>query len=110
MSNDDDLYVKLEAHQGLQEELRNVQGTMANVNEALSVLSQVREVREDAIQKVNENINHLKDSLQVLDREMPGSQQEVEPSGRVETPEIDDSVDELHSELQTLQEELQKLD
>jgi len=44
---------------------------------------------------------------------MPGveqSQPAEEIEGRVHTPEIDGSVQELHSELETLQEELSQLD
>jgi DNA repair exonuclease SbcCD ATPase subunit len=113
MPQDDQLYVKLDKQAGLKDELRNVQGTVANVNEALEVLRNVRSVREDAIQKVYENLAHLQDSLQNIEQEMPGvenSQSAEEIEGRVETPEIDGSVQELHSELETLQEELSQLD
>lgn len=113
MSKDDQLYVKLDKQEGLKDELRNVQGTVANVNEALEVLRNVRSVREDAIQKVYENLSHLQDSLQNVEQEMPGvenSQPAEDIEGRVETPEIDGSVQELHSELETLQEELSQLD
>jgi len=113
MSQDDQLYVKLDKQTGLKDELRNVQGTVANVNEALEVLRNVRSVREDAIQKVYENLAHLQDSLQNIEQEMPKaekSQASEEIDETVETPEIDGSVQELHSELETLQEELSQLD
>ena len=113
MSQDDQLYVKLDKQTGLKDELRNVQGTVANVNEALEVLRNVRSVREDAIQKVYENLAHLQDALQNIEQEMPKaekSQASEEIDETVETPEIDGSVQELHSELETLQEELSQLD
>ena len=110
MPQDDQLYVKLDKQAGLKDELRNVQGTVANVNEALEVLRNVRSVREDAIQKVYENLAHLQDSLQSIEQEMPGVESSEPVEGRVETPEIDGSVQELHSELETLQEELSQLD
>ncbi len=110
MSQEDQLYVKLDEKEGLKDELRNVQGTVANVNEALEVLRNVRTVREDAIQKVYENLAHLQDSLQNVEQEMPGVEKSEPVEGRVETPEIDGSVQELHSELETLQEELNQLD
>lgn len=110
MSQEDQLYVKLDEKEGLKDELRNVQGTVANVNEALEVLRNVRTVREDAIQKVYENLAHLQDSLQNVEQEMPGVEKSEPVDGRVETPEIDGSVQELHSELETLQEELNQLD
>ena len=110
MPQDDQLYVKLDKQAGLKDELRNVQGTVANVNEALEVLRNVRSVREDAIQKVYENLAHLQDSLQNIEQEMPGVESSEPVEGRVETPEIDGSVQELHSELETLQEELSQLD
>ncbi len=110
MSQEDQLYVKLDEKEGLKDELRNVQGTVANVNEALEVLRNVRTVREDAIQKVYENLAHLQDSLQNVEQEMPGVEKSEPVEGRVKTPEIDGSVQELHSELETLQEELNQLD
>ncbi len=110
MSQDDRLYVKLDEKEDLKDELRNVQGTVANVNEALEVLRNVRTIREDAIQKVYENLSHLQDSLQNVEQEMPGVENGEYVEGRVETPEIDGSVQELHSELETLQNELQQLD
>lgn len=110
MSKDEQLYVRLDAQNELKEQLRDVQGTIANINEALEVLKEVRSVRENAVNKVYENLAHLDDSLANVEGDLPGVENNTEPvSADVSTGEIDGSVQELHSELETLQNELERL-
>jgi len=110
MSRDEQLYVKLDAQNELQDELRNVQGTIASISEALEVLQDVRSVRENAINKVYENLAHLDDALANVEEDLPGVEGSQPVPTEVEPSEIDGSVEELHSELETLQQELQQLE
>ncbi|MFP4230126.1 MAG: hypothetical protein ACLFRK_03210, partial [Candidatus Nanohaloarchaea archaeon] len=108
MSRDEQLYVRLESQNELQDRLGDVQSTIANINKALEVLEQVRSVRENAINKLYENIAHLDDSLASIESGLPGVEN-TEPVNSIEpsqSMEIDGSVQELHSELETLQNEL----
>jgi len=109
MSRDDQLYVKLDGQNDIEEELNSVQGTIANVNEALEVLREVRTVRENAISKIYENISHLDDSVKRLEGQLPGVDNSHTIKDDVQPAEIDGSVQELHSELETLQNELERL-
>lgn len=109
MSKDEQLYVRLDAQNDLHDELRNVQGTMANIGEALEVLQDVRSVRENAINKVYENLAHLDDALANVEEDLPGVKGSQPVQTDVEPSEIDGSVEELHSELETLQNELERL-
>jgi len=110
MSRDEQLYVKLDAQNELQDELRNVQGTIANINEALEVLQEVRAVRGSAIIDVYENLAHLDDALANVEEDLPGVEGSQPVPTDVDPSEIDGSVEELHSELETLQNELKQLE
>nr|EGQ40410.1 MAG: hypothetical protein J07AB56_11390 [Candidatus Nanosalinarum sp. J07AB56] len=120
MTQEDQLYVRVDGYNVLLEDLEAVRQTVENISEAADVLQQVREVKSKTLNTMETNLGRLDGRLEDLQQEMPenGAQtqpetveqttrQEPEP---VQEPQIDDSVRELQDELQNLQSELQGLD
>lgn len=114
-SEQDQLYVRVDGYKVLLQDLEAINQIIDNIQEASQVLEQVRIVKEKSIDTIYENIDRLNDKLEDLEVEMP----EVEPGEQIsiegepepdpEQERIDDSVSELHSELENLQDELSDL-
>jgi len=114
-SEQDQLYVRVEGYKILLQDLEAIRQIIDNIHEASEVLAQVREVKEKSIDTIYENIDRLNDKLEDVEMEMPeveddgGSQIEYSEAAQQQSGQIDDSVKELHSELETLQDELSDL-
>lgn len=110
---DDQLYVRVDGYKVLLQDLEAVRQIIGNIQEASEVLSQVRDVKEKSIDTIYENITRLNEKLEDVEMEMPeveGSNVATyDPPEKSESNRIDDSVEELHSELETLQDELSGL-
>ncbi|QGA80080.1 hypothetical protein [Candidatus Nanohalobium constans] len=120
MPDQDQLYVKLEGHEDLRQELHSINHIVKNVEEASQVLEEIRSVKQKTIQNIQENILELNQRIENIHSEMPNVEDQelsadISPSqnssdGNSETGEIDQSVNQLHDQLQTLKDELQELD
>ena len=114
-SEQDQLYVRVEGYKILLQDLEAIRQIIENIHEAAEVLAQVRDVKEKSIDTVYENIDRLNEKLEDVEMEMPeveGAQQISYAEAGAEAPQsgrIDDSVQELHSELENLQDELSEL-
>ncbi len=111
---DDQLYVRVDGYKVLLEDLEAVRQLIQNVDEAVQVLNQVRRVKRKTLETLYDNLDQMDQKLQDVEGEMPAvsemeSQVDIEREGS-ERPGIDQNVEELHSELQSLQEELSNLD
>jgi vacuolar-type H+-ATPase subunit I/STV1 len=113
-AEDDQLYVRVDGYKVLLQDLEAIRQIIDNIKEAEEVLEQVRIVKEKSIDTIYENVDRLNDKLEDVEVEMP----EVEPGQQVSVQQveqheqvdhIDDSVNELHSELENLQDELSDL-
>jgi archaellum component FlaC len=114
MSNErEELYVRVDGYRVLLQDLEAVNQIIENIREASEVLSQVRDVKEKSIDTIYENIDRLNEKLEDIEMEMPevdgAPTVEYAPEGHEEPDRIDDSVQELHSELNNLQDELSDL-
>lgn len=109
--DDDQLYVRVDGYKILLQDLEAVRQIVNNINEATQVLRQIRQVKEKTIDTVYENLDHMNDKLEDVRMEMPEIE-EGQADVSVNLPdkghevEIDESVEELHSELESLQSEL----
>lgn len=116
-SEEEQLYVRIDGYKVLLQDLEAVRQIVDNINEAAEVLRQVRQVKEKTIDTVYENLDRMNDKLEDIEVEIPDVEDAPAPQQiNVETPErrqkedqIDGSVQELHSELQNLQDELSDL-
>lgn len=112
--DDDQLYVRVDGYKILLQDLEAVRQIVNNINEATQVLRQIRQVKEKTIDTVYENLDQMNDKLEDVRMEMPEIEDgSIEQSGvQVDLPEegqeveIDESVEQLHSELENLQSEL----
>ncbi len=112
-SEEDQLYVRVDGYKVLLQDQEAVRQIISNINEAAEVLSQVREVKEKTIDTVYENLDRMNDKLEDIEMEVP-EVEEVPSHVNVSREqqlddEIDDSVQQLHSELENLQDELSDL-
>ena len=114
-SEQDQLYVKIEGQDTIINDLESVEQIIENIREASKVLEEARQVRKQSIESIQNNISKLNGSLQGLQTSLPkvdgstNQELEVEDTPEVDT-EVDGSVQELHSELETLQRELSDLE
>ncbi|PSG98801.1 MAG: hypothetical protein BRC29_01585 [Nanohaloarchaea archaeon SW_7_43_1] len=110
---DDQLYVRVDGYKVLLQDLEAIRQIIDNIKEAEEVLEQVRIVKEKSIDTIYENVDRLNDKLEDVEVEMPevepGEQTSVEVEQHQQVDHIDDSVNELHSELENLQNELSDL-
>jgi uncharacterized coiled-coil DUF342 family protein len=112
---DDQLYVRINQQQDMVGNLEDLDGIINNINEATEILNQVREVKVTASDTISSNIEKLNESLENFEMAMP----EVEGEQDHTVEEISDqtqssvssrnSVNEIHDELENLQDELNKL-
>lgn len=115
MSEQDQLYVKIEGHEDLLQELNSVNHIVKNIEEAEEVLDELRQLKHKTIQNIQENVLELNQRIENIHTEMPNVEEDglaadISPSGMQEEPEIDQSVNQLHDQLQTLKSELQELE
>ena len=110
-SEEDQFYVRIDGHREVLQDLESVEELVNNINEAINVLEEMRDIKEKAIDSVYSNVQELNERLESIQMEMP----ELEEGADTELPdtdmdvEVDNSVDEIHNELQDLQKELSKL-
>jgi len=117
MPERDQLYVKLEGHQDLQQELHSINHIVQNIEQAEDLLDEVRKIKEKTIQNIQENILELNQRIENINNEMPNVEDQefsadISPQTNNETQneEIDQSVNQLHNQLETLKNELNELD
>jgi len=106
MADDDQLYVKVDSQEDIEQGLDELELKVADIKSALDVLQEVRALKENTVQKIYNDLAELNNSIQTIEQRLPGVTESERP---IETPEIDGSVQELHSELETLQSELERL-
>jgi len=109
---DDQMYVRVDGHEEILNNLSSIERVIENINEASKVLKDVRDIKEQAIDMMYSNVQELNENLENIDVEMPeikGSEKSSIPSADSVEVNTDSSVDDIHSELQSLQEELSKL-
>jgi uncharacterized protein YukE len=113
-SEQDQLYVRVDGYKVLLQDLEAVRQILQNIDEAAEVLRQVRQVKEKTVDTVYENVDRLNDKLEDIAMEVPemDAAGQIPQNVQVDTgnhEQIDGSVQELHSELQNLQDELSDL-
>jgi chromosome segregation ATPase len=114
---DEQFYVRINGHEEILQNLESLEEVIQNINEAAQVLKQVRDVKEQALDTIYSNVQELNEGLENIEMEMP----EVEGNQGGGTPEanlpesadvdveVDNSVNEIHDELENLQRELSQL-
>jgi uncharacterized coiled-coil DUF342 family protein len=116
MPEKDQLYVKIEGHQDLLQELNSVDHLVKNIEEAEEVLDDIRGLKRKTIENIRQNVMELNDRIKNIHEEMPHPEEEglkdISPSQEAnnQDTEIDESVNELHDQLETLKTELQELE
>jgi|GEM_PF-1333038 hypothetical protein len=112
---DDQLYVRINQQQDMVRNLEDLDEIINNINEATEILNQVREVKVTAIDTISSNIEKLNESLENFEMAMPeveGEQDHTVDQISEQTQEkvsSRNSVNEIHDELENLQDELNKL-
>jgi prefoldin subunit 5 len=114
MPEQDQLYVKIEGHEKLVQELNTINGIIKNIEEADEVLGNLRDLKKKTIKNMEENIVELNERIENIHQGMPHLEEQemaadVSPEQEQE-PEIDESVNQLHNQLETLKDELQELE
>lgn len=108
------LYVKLDNKQHLQEDLEDIDQLVANIREAADILNRINSIKQESINKINENLDRLNAKMTDLDQKLPKVQDgEISKPPKAEMHSdvpLDDSVSQLNDELQNLQNELSQLD
>ena len=117
MSNQDQLYVKLEGHEDLNRELYSVNQIVENIEEATELLDEIRGIKSKTIQNIRENVLELNQRIEDIHGEMPNVEDQnfsadISPDAvqEQEAEEIDESVNQLHNQLETLKSELEELE
>jgi uncharacterized coiled-coil DUF342 family protein len=118
MPDQDQLYVKLEGHEDLRQELHSINHIVKNIEEASELLDEIRDIKGKTIQNIQENILELNQRIENIHGEMPNVEDkslsaDISPNKekqQQEAEEIDESVNQLHNQLETLKSELQELD
>jgi len=111
---DDQLYVRINQQEEMLGSLENLENIVRNINEASEILKQVRQVKITAIDTMSSNIQKLNENLEDFQMAMPEVEGQPNPTSEMVQPEVDDvepesSVNEIHEELEDLQQELSKL-
>lgn len=126
-SDDDSLFVRVEGYKVILQDLEAVRQIIENMKEAIAVMNQVDAVKEQSIETFLQNVDRLNEKLQSIDAEMPQMQnmqqggsvtierESQSPDGPEPQPEdeeqvVDESIRDLHSELQGLKDELDRLE
>lgn len=113
-SEDDQLYVRINKQDEMLDGLENLENIVSNINEAKEILKQVRQVKVTAIDTISSNIQKLNENLEDFQMAMPEVEGEPAPQtemmdSSVEEVQPESSVNEIHEELEDLQDELEKL-
>ncbi|WP_414837587.1 hypothetical protein ACK3SF_04945 [Candidatus Nanosalina sp. VS9-1] len=109
---EDQMYVRVDGHEEILNNLSSIERVINNINEASKVLKEVREIKEQALDMMYSNVQELNENLENIDMEMPeieGQESASIPQSSDIEIETDSSVDEIHNELQNLQKELSQL-
>ena len=112
---DDQLYVRINQQDEMLDSLENLENIISNINEASEILTQVRQVKVTAIDTISSNIQKLNENLEDFQMAMPevegqpAPQSEMMQQAEVDEVEPESSVNEIHEELEDLQQELNKL-
>jgi chromosome segregation ATPase len=112
---DEQFYVRINGHEEILQNLESLEEVIQNISEAAQVLKQVRDVKEQALDTIYSNVQELNEGLDNIEMEMPeveGNQGTPEanlPESADVDVEVDNSVDEIHDELENLQRELSQL-
>lgn len=115
---EDPLFVRVEGYREVLKDFEAIRQILTNMKEATNVLQQIEDVKEQSIETFLENLERLNKRLSSVDGEIPEMEdgkeiesQAREMAGKIETENlVDDSINDLHSELQGLKEELQKIE
>lgn len=68
---DDSLFVRVEGYKVILQDLEAVRQILENMKEAVHVLNQVEEVKEQSIKTFMENVDRLNEQLESIEGEMP---------------------------------------
>ncbi len=114
--DDDPLFVRVEGYKTILQELEAIRQILENMGEAITVLNKVDRVKEQSVQTFLENIDRLYEKLETVGQEMPrvdGSGQQPQQMPEEQQPQqpegeqvVNDSIRNLHSELQGLKQQL----
>mgnify|MGYP002761486801 CR=1 FL=1 len=117
MPDQEQLYVKLEGHDDLRQELRSINHVINNIEEASDVLDDIRQVKHKTIQNIQENILELNQRIENIYGQIPAVEDQKIPADtnketeiQEQNNEIDESVNELHDQLKTLKDELHQIE
>lgn len=69
--DDDSLFVRVEGYKVILQDLEAVRQILENMQEAVHVLNQVEDVKEQSIKTFLENVDRLNDKLESIEGEMP---------------------------------------
>lgn len=115
-SDDDPIFVRVEGYRVILQDLEAIRQILENMEEAVQVMHKLDDIKEQSIDTFMENLDRLYDKLQSVDAEMPevkdgqqGRNVRIEQSNVNEETVIDDSIKDLHSELEGLKDELDKI-
>ncbi|MFB6208108.1 MAG: hypothetical protein ABEJ69_02050 [Candidatus Nanohaloarchaea archaeon] len=106
---EDQLYVKLEGYEHLLDNLDRIEMIMESIEESIEVLDEIRELKTDTLETIYENVDQLNQKLGEVGSGMPNLDEGEARQLSISEPEdveIDDSVQELRSELDSLKDEL----
>lgn len=114
---EDSLFVRIEGYREVLQDFEAIRQILINMKEARSVLKRIEDVKEQSIDAFLENLDRLNQRLSSVDVELPemgdSSVKECqarEASGEIATESlVDDSINDLHSELEGLRDELEKI-
>ncbi len=115
---DDPLFVRVDGYKEILQDFEAIRQILINMREATTVLQQLERVKEQSIDAFLENLKRLNERLSSVDREFPNlgdgtniESQVREVSGKKDTESlVDDSINDLHSELEGLKNELEKIE
>lgn len=103
---DTELFVKIDEHTEVANELINIKKDIKAIIETISLLSKAEKLKEDAITKMEDNLKKLNGKLQNVERRL------MEPEG-ISVPEEGlirkEKLTDLHSDLESLKSELSRL-
>ncbi len=108
---EDQMYVRVDGHEEILNNLSSIERVIRNINEASKVLKDVRDIKEQALDMMYSNVQELNENLENIDVEMPeiqGQESSIPATDDIDI-ESNSSVDEIHNELQSLQKELSQL-
>lgn len=111
-SNSDSLYVRLEQEETIEERLSEIKQIIENIEDLSNLIEEADNLKEQSVKEVKENVKKLNQKIDQVDQSLPQDKgRDVkQTTNNQENVEIDDSVGELHSELENLQDELSQFE